>query len=157
MNLRRLRLDLRFWIRLYYLFLDVFVASLGWEDEWPSHSHFFLLNNSLYLVPSFSTPPHVELDVYIIQRHPVHELVIIFSGGDDTVNCGPSALHSTAAVFMTTLLKACTFSNSLLQGQVYANLRSGLASFVMLLPILRYGSWTQFAIRVDNLSLSIVT
>ena len=56
-------------------------------------------------------------------------------------------MHSTAALFMTTLLKGCNFSHFLLQCQVYANLRGGLASFFTLLPKLSCVSYTQFPIR----------
>ena len=65
-------------------------------------------------------------------------------------------MHSTAEVFMTTtLLKGCNLSHFILQSQVYANLRGGLASFFMLL-ILSGASSTQFPIRLHNLNLSFV-
>ena len=67
-------------------------------------------------------------------------------------------MHSTATGFMTTtLVKGCNLSHFLLHCQVYANLRGGLASFFMLLPILSCVSFAQFPIRLHNLSLSFVT
>ena len=66
-------------------------------------------------------------------------------------------VHSTAAVFMpATLLKGCNLSHFLLRCQVYAILRGGLASFLML-PILSCVSNAQFRIRLHNLSLFVTT
>ena len=66
-------------------------------------------------------------------------------------------MHSAEEVFMTTtLLKGYILSHFLLQCQVYANLRGGLASFFMLLPILSCVSYTPFPFCLHNLSLSFI-
>ena len=58
-----------------------------------------------------------------------------FSAGEMTLwSVHRQHMHRTAAV-MTTLLKGCKNSHHLIQCQVYANLRGGLASCFMLLPI----------------------
>ena len=51
-------------------------------------------------------------------------------------------------------MKGCNGSHFIVQFQVYANLRGGLASLFVLLPTSGCASYTQFPNCLDNLSLS---